>query len=191
MTPVAAAGSGEQRAEDEAKIAKTVCRGTGSAGSRPAARRRPAGRSGGGGDAKRERTILGRSGAADHRQHHAKAGAGNAEAHEITSRSCICAGVVAIEVRNSPAAYISARGRSPCGRQSVGNRAERRLSDAQARFWMAMASENSARGQPNSWRWEAGTPETYRRAKLDERITQPAISTGVKVWLGSWGAPVA
>ena len=50
----------------------------------------------------------------------------------------------------------------------------------QARFWIAMAMENSARGQPNSsatgiW----NTPKAERAAKLINRIAQPARRTGV------------
>ena len=50
----------------------------------------------------------------------------------------------------------------------------------QARFWMAMASENSARGQPNSsamgiW----NTPKEARTAKLSIRMMQPPTRTGV------------
>jgi hypothetical protein len=50
----------------------------------------------------------------------------------------------------------------------------------QARFWSAMAKENSARAQPNSsatgiW----NSPKAERIAKLRSRIAQPATSTGV------------
>ena len=50
----------------------------------------------------------------------------------------------------------------------------------QARFWMAMASENSARGQPNCsaigiW----NTPKLARMPKPTSSTTQLAISTGV------------
>ncbi len=50
----------------------------------------------------------------------------------------------------------------------------------QARFWIAMASENSTRAQPNSaatgiW----NTPKLARIAKDSIRTTQPAIRMGV------------
>jgi hypothetical protein len=51
----------------------------------------------------------------------------------------------------------------------------------QARFWIAMASENSDRGQPNSaaigiW----NTPKLARTAKPSMMMMHPPISTGVK-----------
>ena len=50
----------------------------------------------------------------------------------------------------------------------------------QARFWMAIASENSERSQPNSsaigiW----NTPKEARTAKLTMMMMQPTIRTGV------------
>ena len=69
----------------------------------------------------------------------------------------------------------------------------------QARFWMAMASENSARGQPNCSEmgiWNS--PKLARMPKPTSRITQLATRTGVKsgvllsVMRGCWsgaGAP--
>lgn len=50
----------------------------------------------------------------------------------------------------------------------------------QARFWMAIASENSARGQPN---WLAmgiwNTPKLARTPKPTRRISEAAIRVGV------------
>ena len=52
----------------------------------------------------------------------------------------------------------------------------------QARFWIAMASENSALGQPNSsaigiW----NTPKLARIAKPSRMMMDPPIRTGVKI----------
>ena len=51
----------------------------------------------------------------------------------------------------------------------------------QARFWIAMASENSLLSQPNSsaigiW----NTPKDERTAKLSMMMMHPVIRTGVK-----------
>ena len=61
----------------------------------------------------------------------------------------------------------------------------------QARFWMAMASENSARGQPNSvaigiW----NTPKLARTAKDSIRMTQPAISKSLHELESQVGGPL-
>lgn len=52
----------------------------------------------------------------------------------------------------------------------------------QARFWIAIASENSARGQLNSWamgNWN--TPKAARTAKVISMTRQLAMRTGVTV----------
>ena len=97
------------------------------------------------------------------------------------SSICICPGVTAQPESTSPAAYISAPATmaflSPNRSATAPNSG---CPIPQARFWMAIASENSARAQPNSsaigiW----NTPKLARMAKPSISTTHPAIRTGV------------
>ena len=140
------------------------------------ASRRPdhlAGGAGGGGDAEGQRPALGRGGAADDREDHAEAGAGDAEADQHVEQLVRRPAVTAKAESASPTRVEQrAERRSPGGRRTARRSAPKiGWPMPQARFWMAIASEKSARGQPNCsaigiW----NSPKLARMPKPTSRI---------------------
>ena len=133
-----------------------------------------AGGPGGGGDAEAERAVLRRGRAADNGEEHPEPGAGQPKPIRTLK---IWWPPVSPPAPRHEAQGIGERAEHdrPPVAEPLGERRKLGCPMPQARFWMAMASENSARGQPNCSEigiWKS--PKVARTPKPTSTIMQLA-----------------